>query len=91
MPDPVEAIIASLRDPMEMRFSGFTADSLAFIQELGRNNSKAWLDTNRPRYEAHVQGPFRRLLAALEPALRRIRLACRHGSSTEFSSPARAV
>ena len=54
---------------MEIPFSGFTADSFTFFRELARNNSKAWFDANRARYEQHVAGTFRALLVALEPAL----------------------
>ena len=54
---------------MEIPFSGFTADSFTFFRELARNNSKAWFDANRARYEQHVAGTFRALLVALEPSL----------------------
>jgi uncharacterized protein (TIGR02453 family) len=50
-------------------FSGFGAESFAFFQELARNNNKPWFDRNRDRYEAHVTGTFRALLAQLEPFL----------------------
>jgi uncharacterized protein (TIGR02453 family) len=57
---------------MENVFSGFTSDSFTFFRELARNNNKPWFDAHRPRYEAHVQGAFRRLLVTLEPALLRL-------------------
>ena len=50
-------------------FSGFTAESFAFFQELARHNNKGWFDENRARYEEHVTGAFRSLLGALTPSL----------------------
>ena len=50
-------------------FQGFTAESFLFFEELARNNQKAWFDANRARYDQHVVGAFRGLLAALTPAL----------------------
>src|SRR5947207_14808734 len=54
---------------MEQSFPGFTSESFAFFRELAQNNSKPWFDQNRERYERHVQGAFRGLLASLEPFL----------------------
>jgi uncharacterized protein (TIGR02453 family) len=49
----------------------FTPETFRFFRELRRNNSKAWMDANRERYQEHVVAPFRALLAALtEPALK---------------------
>jgi uncharacterized protein (TIGR02453 family) len=48
-------------------FQGFTADSFGFFQELAIHNHKAWFDENRARYDQHVVGAFRGLLAALAP------------------------
>ncbi len=57
----------------EMRFEGgfrgFTAESFGFFRELAENNNKPWFDLNRPRYDEHVAGAFRGLLAELEPSL----------------------
>jgi uncharacterized protein (TIGR02453 family) len=36
----------------------FTREYQKFFQELGRNNNKAWFDSNRKRYEEHVKQPF---------------------------------
>jgi uncharacterized protein (TIGR02453 family) len=57
---------------MENAFSGFAPESFEFFCELAQNNSKAWFDRNRPRYEQYVTGTFRGLLAALEPFLLRL-------------------
>src|SRR2546426_9248374 len=54
---------------MERSFPGFTSESFAFFRELAQNNNKPWFDQNRNRYERHVQGAFRGLLASLEPFL----------------------
>src|SRR5213594_3391033 len=54
---------------MEQSFPGFNSESFAFFRELAQNNSKPWFDQNRERYERHVQGAFRGLLASLEPFL----------------------
>ena len=45
-----------------------TAETFRFFRELGRNNSKAWMDANRERYQTHVVAPFRALLEAMAPA-----------------------
>ncbi len=57
---------------MENVFSGFAPESFEFFRELAQNNNKVWFDRNRPRYEQHVTGTFRGLLAALEPFLLRL-------------------
>ncbi len=57
---------------MAAAFSGFTAESFAFFQELGENNHKRWFDENRARYDQHVVGAFRGLLEALTPSLRKL-------------------
>jgi uncharacterized protein (TIGR02453 family) len=54
---------------MATEFNGFTPDSFTFFRQLARNNNKAWFDAHRSHYEAYVQGAFRGLLVALEPAL----------------------
>lgn len=43
----------------------FTRETFRFFKELGRNNSKVWMDANRDRYQSSVTQPFRRLLEAL--------------------------
>lgn len=46
----------------------FTRETFRFFKELGRNNSKPWMDENRERYQSAVVQPFRRLLEELAPA-----------------------
>ena len=36
----------------------FTREYQTFFQELSKNNSKTWFDSNRKRYEEHVKQPF---------------------------------
>ncbi|MCM3871891.1 MAG: DUF2461 domain-containing protein [Pyrinomonadaceae bacterium] len=36
----------------------FTREYQSFFQQLTKNNSKAWFDSNRKRYEQHVKQPF---------------------------------
>ena len=40
----------------------FTRETFRFFKDLGCNNSKAWMDKNRDRYQSAVVQPFRRLL-----------------------------
>ncbi len=53
-------------------FRGFRPESFEFFRELGENNNKPWFDRNRSRYDEHVTGAFRGLLAALESPLLRL-------------------
>jgi uncharacterized protein (TIGR02453 family) len=43
----------------------FTRETFRFFKDLGRNNSKAWMDKNRERYQSSIVQPFRRLLEEL--------------------------
>jgi uncharacterized protein (TIGR02453 family) len=47
----------------------FTRETFRFFKELGRNNSKTWMDKNRERYHSTVVKPFRHLWEELSPAL----------------------
>jgi uncharacterized protein (TIGR02453 family) len=48
-------------------FAGFPSDAFAFFAELGddANNSRAWFDDNRGRYERSVRLPMEELLAGV--------------------------
>jgi uncharacterized protein (TIGR02453 family) len=50
----------------------FSAETFRFFRDLGRNNSKPWMDENRERYRQHVVDPLRRLLDILAPAVQRM-------------------
>lgn len=43
----------------------FTRETFRFFKDLGRNNSKVWMDANRHRYQSSIVHPFRRLLDEL--------------------------
>lgn len=43
----------------------FTRETFRFFKDLGRNNSKAWMDANRERYQSIIVQSFRRLLEQL--------------------------
>jgi hypothetical protein len=47
-------------------------ETFRFFRELGRNNSKAWMDANRERYQSAVVEPMRGLLTQLTPAALRL-------------------
>ena len=70
---------------MTTEFEGFPADSFLFFEELARNNQKAWFDANRARYDQHVVGAFRGLLAALTPALLKLNPHLEVGGKTNGS------
>src|SRR5690606_23886551 len=47
----------------------FSPKSFAFLRGLARHNERAWFQEHKADYEAHVRGPFLRLVADLQPAL----------------------
>ena len=47
----------------------FTDKSLKFLRALARNNERAWFLAHKTDYDAHVRGPFQRLLTDLQPEL----------------------
>jgi hypothetical protein len=46
-------------------FGGFCPDTFRFLEELGRNNSRAWMTSQRDRYRFAVRGPLVELCRAL--------------------------
>jgi hypothetical protein len=57
-------------------FGGFCADTFRFLEELARNNHRAWMEGQRDRYRFAVREPLVELCRALagryvEPVLRR--------------------
>ena len=40
----------------------FTRETFRFFKDLGRSNTKNWMDANRERYQSSIVQPFRRLL-----------------------------
>ena len=59
-------------EPPIPTFAGFGPECLEFFAELGRNNRKAWFESNRERYETHVLAPARSLVVALGARLKTI-------------------
>lgn len=53
-------------------FPGFSRDLPAFLGALRENNSKAWFDENRERYERVYLEPAKAFVAAIAPDLHRI-------------------
>jgi len=53
-------------------FTGFTHETLDFMNEIHLNNNRAWFDENRARYKAIVQSPFIELGRALAEPMSKI-------------------
>ena len=51
-------------------FDGFPKDTLRFLRELKKNNTREWFNANKDRYEQAVKEPMLMLLASLEARLR---------------------
>jgi uncharacterized protein (DUF2461 family) len=83
-PLEVPAVLAAIRRPWppdreaasEGQFGGFCADTFRFLDELGANNRRDWMEGQRDRYRFAVRAPLVELCRALaeryvEPVLRR--------------------
>ena len=46
-------------------FKGFSPETLKFLRNLGKNNSKSWFEKQRDVYDAHVLKPLRQLVMEL--------------------------
>jgi len=55
-----------------MPFSGFSQRTLAFLDELSRNDDRAWFEAHAEECETDVVGPAKELVAALGPRLREL-------------------
>ena len=53
-------------------FKGFPSQTLAFLDELARNNERAWFNANKPRYEALVREPALAFIDEMAPRLKGI-------------------
>jgi hypothetical protein len=51
--------------PARARFNGFCADTFRFLTELAGNNQRAWMETQRGRYQFAVREPLIELCRAL--------------------------
>lgn len=61
----------------------FTPATFRFLDDLAANNSRAWFEQNKRRYETEVKGPALRFIADFGPHLKKI--------STEFRADPRPV
>ncbi len=50
----------------------FSKEIFRFFREMGRNNHKPWMDTNRERYRLTVVEPFRALLERVAPTAQKL-------------------
>jgi uncharacterized protein (TIGR02453 family) len=46
-------------------FNGFSENTLEFLEDLKRNNSKEWFEAHRPEYEEHVKGPSEQFVVGM--------------------------
>ena len=50
-------------------FPGFPNDTVTFLRALARNNSEAWIEANRERYDAAILAPARQCVVGVGQAL----------------------
>ncbi|MCA9193524.1 MAG: DUF2461 domain-containing protein [Planctomycetales bacterium] len=55
-----------------MSFSGFPADTLAFLEDLATNNNRSWFEANRSRYENSVLLPAISLIESMQKPLAKL-------------------
>lgn len=53
-----------------MNFAGFGPDTLSFLQELSRSNTREWFAANADRYEQAVRGPAEAFILDLGQGLK---------------------
>lgn len=53
-------------------FSGFSYDTIRFLDRLGANNQKPWFDAHRAEYRAHYLEPAKDFITDIAPGLRAI-------------------
>ncbi len=51
--------------PVQIYFTGFSADAILFLNDVSSRNSKKWFEDNRVIYEQFLLNPFRDLVADL--------------------------
>jgi uncharacterized protein (TIGR02453 family) len=54
---------------MASTFAGFSRELLDFLTELEQNNTKAWFDQQRERYQRVMLEPAKSFVVAMQPAL----------------------
>lgn len=50
----------------------FSSESITFLSEVKRQNSKEWYDNNKPAYNVHLLEPFQHLVESLTPTMQSI-------------------
>lgn len=55
-----------------MAFTGFSKDTIAFLRELEKNNTKVFFDANKERFEKVWLSPAKELVLAVGPRLQRL-------------------
>lgn len=53
-------------------FDGFGDETIAFLRDLSRNNTKAWFDANRDRYDAYYIAPAKEFVSAIGARLKKL-------------------
>lgn len=51
----------------DLSFKGFFPETLIFLEQLGFNNSKVWMDDNRDFYLSSLIAPFKSLVGTMGP------------------------
>jgi uncharacterized protein (TIGR02453 family) len=59
----------------EQRFQGFSPQTFAFLENIGRHNDKTWFEVHRAEYEERVLCPLRHLVSDLAPFMLTIDLS----------------
>ncbi len=57
---------------MTNKFNGFSKESLTFLTNVNKKNSKEWFEKNRDTYEKQLLEPFRMLVAELGEDMQKI-------------------
>jgi uncharacterized protein (TIGR02453 family) len=55
----------------EMRFDGFSEETIKFFKGLKKNNEKKWFQTHKQDYETYVMNPARAFVMAMGDKLRK--------------------
>jgi uncharacterized protein (TIGR02453 family) len=55
-----------------MSFDHFGPETFDFLRDLSANNTRAWFDANKPRYEAHYLQPGLALVEAMRGPIQRV-------------------
>lgn len=62
----------------ELKFKGFSKETVDFFNNLKRNNNKKWFDNRRKEYETFVLHPAKEFVAAMGAKLKDCELGGKH-------------